>query len=254
MITDWYFYLAAIPAVILMGLSKGGFQGLSILSTPIVALVVGPVRAAAIMLPILIVQDMVSVWAYRRACNWNILSWMLPGSVFGIFIGWLVAAKVSDLLVGAIVGVIAVAFVGLAVLKRLRHGQNHRPPALPPAIAPALFWATGAGFTSFVSHQGGPMFQVYVLPRGLVPEIFAGTSTFFFAITNLVKLVPYAALGQFSRANLETSAVLFPLAVLATLSGVWLVRRVPPEGFFRAIYTLTLLVGILLIYEWVKSL
>ena len=132
--------------------------------------------------------------------------------------------------------------------------MNHRPEPVPPAAAPALFWSTVAGFTSFVSHQGGPIFQVYVLPLRLAPEIFVGTSTFFFAITNLVKLIPYSALGQFSRANLETSAILFPLAVLATMSGVWLVRRVPAEGFFRVIYTLTLLVGILLIYDWVKTL
>ena len=254
MITDWYFYLAAIPAVILMGFSKGGFSGLSILSTPVVALIVGPVRAAAIMLPILVVQDFVSMWAYRRSCAWNILAFMLPGSLIGIFIGWLVAAEVSDLLIGAIVGFVAVGFVVLALIKARRRGALKQETFLPPSPAPALFWGTGAGFTSFVSHQGGPMFQIYVLPRGLSPELFAGTSTFFFAITNLVKLVPYAALGQFSRANLETSAVLFPLAAVATLAGVWLVRRVSPEKFYSIVYSLTMLVGLKLIFDWVVVL
>ena len=254
MITDWYFYLFAVPAVILMGFSKGGFAGLSILSTPLLTLAVSPVRAAAIMLPILLVQDAVSIWAYRKTFDSKVLAYMMPGSCIGIFIGWLLANVVSDALVGMMVGVIAVAFVLMAVGKILRGQPALATSRTQPQITPATVWGTGAGFTSFISHAGGPMFQVYVLPLGLEQQHYAGTATMFFAATNFIKVAPYLALGQFSRENLGTSAVLFPLAVVATLGGVWLVRRVSSQGFFRFVYALTLIVGMSLIYEGLRSL
>ena len=46
MITHAGFYLAAIPAVTLMGLSKGGFAGIGMLGLPLMALAIPPVQAA----------------------------------------------------------------------------------------------------------------------------------------------------------------------------------------------------------------
>src|ERR1700754_1138651 len=95
MITDWHFYALAIPAVILLGLSKGGFAGRGALSLPLLASAIDPVRAAAIPLPILIAQDVVSVWAFRRTVDWRLIGWMLPGSVIGIWPGLCLAPRVS---------------------------------------------------------------------------------------------------------------------------------------------------------------
>ena len=251
MLTDWHFYLAAIPAVILMGISKGGFAGLSVLSTPLLALAISPVRAAAIMLPILIVQDAVSVWSYRHSFVRRTLALMLPGSMLGILLGWLLAARVSDALVGLVVGLIAVAFVGLALARGL--GWLAAARARRPSAAPAAFWGTVAGFTSFISHAGGPPFQVYALPLGLPTQVYVGTTTLFFAVTNFVKLAPYLALGQFSRDNLTLSTELFPLAIVSTLAGVWLVRRVSQAGFLRIIYALTFAVGCMLVWDGVAA-
>ena len=83
-ITDPLFYLVAVPAVTLLGLGKGGFAGLGMIATPLVALVVPPLQGAAILLPILICQDAISVWIYRRHWDaWN-LKVLVPGSVLGI--------------------------------------------------------------------------------------------------------------------------------------------------------------------------
>lgn len=249
MLTDWHFYLAAIPAVILMGFAKGGFSGLSLLSTPLLTLAISPVRAAAIMLPILVVQDVVSVWAYRRSFDRRTLALMLPGSMLGIFLGWLLAARVSDALVGVAVGLIAVGFVGLGALRALGRLPQASPGLHQATALPAAFWGAFSGFTSFISHAGGPTFQVYVLPLNLPVQVYAGTTAMFFAVTNFVKLGPYLALGQFSRDNLVTSAGLFPLAIAATFAGVWLVQRVAPQKFFTAIYAITLVVGLKLIAD-----
>jgi uncharacterized membrane protein YfcA len=245
MLLGWTFYLAAIPAVILVGLSKGGFSGLSALAMPLLSLTISPVRAAAIMLPILVVQDWVSVWAFRRDFEPRNLLIMIPASIFGICAGWLLAAHVSEALVRLAVGLISVCFVGYMVW-RSRGGE---PAPSQGKVAPGVFWGALAGFTSFISHAGAPPFQVYVMPQGLKPRLFAGTAVMFFAATNFLKIFPYFLLGQFSKENLTAAATLFPLAIGATIAGVWLVRRVPADRFYNLVYALTFLIGLWLVWE-----
>jgi uncharacterized membrane protein YfcA len=244
------FYLVAIPAVIVLGLSKGGFSGLSSLAMPLMSLVESPVRAAAIVLPILVVQDWVSVWAFRRDFSPRNLVILIPSSLIGVALGWLLAARVSDDAVRLAVGVISIAFV-LYMLIRDRLG---RAPVERPGVPGGLLWGSLAGFTSFISHAGAPPFQVYVMPQNLKPRVFAGTATMFFAAVNLLKLPPYFLLGQFSRANLMISAGLIPVAVLSTFAGVWLVRRVSTDRFYAIILALTFIIGVQLTYEAVRAL
>ena len=248
-ITDPWFYAAAIPAVILMGLAKGGFAGLGLLSIPLMALVVSPVKAAALMLPILIVQDMVSTYAYRRDFDMRNLTILLPGCLIGVFLGWLMAAHVSDDLVKLGVGLISIGVVILYWNKREIIGDP-----VQRGVPLGVFWGAIAGFTSFVAHAGGPPFQVYVMPQRLPPQTYVGTSTWFFTITNLIKVVPYFLLGQFSTENLGTSTALFPVALLSTLAGVWLVRRIDAARFYTIIYALTFLIGVKLVLDTVTPL
>jgi uncharacterized protein len=250
MLIDWTFYLAAVPAVILVGLSKGGFSGLSMLAMPLLSLVVSPVRAAAIMLPILIVQDWVSVWAFRHEFDPRNLKILIPASIIGIGAGWLLAAHVSEALVRLAVGVISIGFVAYMVW-RSRGGE---PAPAKATVAPGVFWGALAGFTNFVSHAGSPPFQVYVMPQGLPPRLFAGTAVMVFAAINVLKVPPYLALGQFSRENLLAAATLFPLAIGATLAGVWLVRRVPADRFYNLVYALTFLIGVRLVWAGLAEL
>jgi hypothetical protein len=247
---DTAFFAAMAPAVILMGLAKGGFSGLGLLSLPLMALVVSPVQAAAIMLPLLIAQDVVTVWSYRREFDRRNLAMMMPGAMLGILAGYLLAARVSDAAVGLAVGVISIGFS----LRRLLGASLASAPAKPAALAPATFWGAISGFTSMIAHAGGPPFQIYVLPQRLPPAIYVGTNAIFFAAMNLIKVAPYLALGQFSAANLSASAALFPVAIAATLAGVWLVRRVPPERFYTIIYWLLLAVGAKLLFDGLRGL
>src|SRR4051794_18465913 len=158
--------MAAIPAVILMGFAKGGFAGLGLLSMSLLSTVVSPVKAAAIMLPILIVQDAVSVWSYRKTFDKRLLVIMLPGSILGITFGWLVASYVSEGAVRLIVGLISVTFVGMFWRRRAIAPQVGEVAGAKPA---GVFWGAVAGYTSFVAHAGGPPFQVYVMPLRLKP-------------------------------------------------------------------------------------
>jgi len=246
MITDWHFYALAIPAVILLGLAKGGFAGVGALSLPLLTFAVDPVRAAAITLPLLIAQDVVGVWAFRRTVDWTLLGWMLPGAVLGIWLGYGFAASVSPGAVMAAVGAISMLF-GAYRLWAARHPAPRVAGRWPEWMG-ALF-GVASGFTSQIAHAGQPPFQLWVLPRNLPRELLVGTTALFFAVINWIKVPAYAALGQFTPANLLTSAALLPLALISTVAGVALVRRVPAERFFTAIYVLMIAVGAALLWE-----
>jgi uncharacterized membrane protein YfcA len=246
MITDPLFYAAAVPAVTLLGLAKGGFSGLGLLSLPLMALVTSPVQAAAITLPILIVQDVVSVWAYRHSWDRRNILILIPAAILGILTGYFLAARVSDAAVALAVGVICVAFA----LRRLVLERGATPPKPAPADLPrGILWGWITGFTSMIAHAGGPPFQIYVMPQRLPRDVFVGTGAVLFALINWIKVPPYLALGQFTTENLATSGVLFPVAIASTWAGVWLVRRVPGERFYTLVYILLVFVGAKLIFD-----
>jgi len=246
MIADPLFYLLAVPAVVLLGFSKGGLAGVGSLALPLIVLVVEPVQAAGIMLPILIVQDAVGVWSFRRHLDWYVLGWILPGATLGILIGYLFAASVSSAAVMALVGIISIAFGAY----RLWLGRRGLPTAgrSSPGWAGSLF-GVASGFTSQIAHAGAPPFQLWVLPRRLPRDVLVGTSAVYFASINWIKVPAFAALGQLNKTNMLTAAALLPVAIVSTFAGVWLVRRIDGERFYTIIYCLMILVGALLLYE-----
>lgn len=242
----------AIAAVILVGLSKGGLGGaMGFVGVPLMALVMSPVQAAAILLPIMVLMDIVSLWTWRGNYHLPTLKAMLPGAMLGIGLGWLTAAMVTVSMIRLIVGVVAIAFVGRWIYQKFRHGSAQI--AKPDAIA-AAFWGTVSGFTSFVAHVGGPPFQMYTLPLRLEQRIFTGTSVVFFAVTNAVKLVPYFALGQFDATNLAISGLLMPVAPFATLAGAWVVRRMRPDVFYAFSYVTVGLIALKLVHDGIFDL
>ena len=238
-------------AAILVGLAKGGLAGVGVMAVPVLALVLPPVQAAAIILPILCLTDIVATWTWWGTWSRRTLLLMLPGAVAGIGVGWLTADLVSVAVMRLIVGAVAVAFVG-RWLWQLWHRRVERPR--PEAPARASFWGGLAGYTSFVAHAGGPPFQVYTLPLGLDPKVLTGTSVAFFTIVNYVKLIPYFALGQFDATNLGASALLAPLAVAFTFVGAWIIRRMRAEVFYPFTYAMTALVGLKLVWDGLSGL
>lgn len=245
MLTDPWFYAAAIPAVILLGLAKGGFAGLGMLAVPLIALTLPPVQAASITLPILIAQDAVSVWVFRKKWDGRSLALMIPSAAFGILLGYLLAARVSSSAVELAIGIISIVFS----LQRLWVERKELLRIPPTRAWFGFLCGTAAGFTSQIAHAGSPPFQIYMLPKRLDRDTFIGTSAIFFASVNWIKVPAYAALGQFTRQNLITAAVLLPLAVVSTVVGAMLIRRVSGERFQTLMYLLLILVGAKLVWD-----
>jgi uncharacterized membrane protein YfcA len=245
LISDPLFYAVVIPAILLVGISKGGFGGgVGLIGTPMVALVTTPTRAAAILLPILCAMDVVGVIAYRRSWDPVNMRILVPGSVVGILLGTATFRFLDENLIRLLIGALALAFV-------LRYWLARTPasePAAPDRRA-GSFWAALSGFTSFVAHAGGPPLSVYLLPQHMDKTLFVGTTVIYFAFVNYLKLIPYSLLGQFSGENLFTSLLLSPLAPLGMWLGIWLHRRIDERLFYQSVYLMLALVGLKLLYD-----
>jgi uncharacterized membrane protein YfcA len=251
LITDPWFYVAAVPAVLLFGIAKGGFGGgLGVLAVPLMALVISPLQAAAILLPILCLMDLVGLWAYRGKWLWPELHILVPASILGIVIGTLLFGFMSAAAIRIIVGLVAIVFT-LHYVYSTRQRDDSPLPHFPPAVGLAA--GAAGGFTSFIAHAGGPPISMYLLRRPLDRTDFVATTVLLFAVINYVKLLPYGWLGQLSAANLVTSLVLAPLAPIGVYTGVWLHRRVSDRFFFRLMYVLLFVVGCKLLYDGVTD-
>lgn len=241
---------AALLSAAIIGLAKGGLTGLGTLAVPVMALVMSPVQAAGITLPILIASDAISVWAWWRTWDLRTFALLMPGAMAGIALGWATAAFVSDDAVRLIVGAIAVVFA----LRWFLQTQAQRDVARPHDAVKATFWGSLTGYTSFVAHAGGPPYQVYTMPLQMDPRTYTGTNVLSFTTINAVKVIPYFMLGQFDTENLMSSAVLIPVAAAFTFVGAWVIRRMRAEVFYPITYALILLVGAKLIWDGVNGL
>lgn len=242
----------AVPAVILFGVSKGGFAGgLGVAAVPMMALVISPVQAAAIMLPVLCVMDLVALWKFRGRWVWSELALLIPAALLGIGVGTLLFSQMSPAIIRLLLGTIAITFTLHHWFQRLlakRYAQNHFGPVL------GILAAATSGFTSFVAHAGGPPLGMYLLRRGLDKTAFVATTAVFFTVVNYLKLIPYAWLGQLDSGNLKTSFVLMFLAPPSILVGYWLHTRISELFFFRFVYASLLIVGVKLVWDGINGL
>jgi uncharacterized membrane protein YfcA len=231
-------------AAFLVGRSKGGLPSVGTLGVPVMALVISPVAAAALLLPIYLVTDWVGLWLYRRTYSARNLRILIPAGLAGVLFGWAVASRVSDGFVGLLVGLVG---IGFCVNTWMRH---RRSAAARPADVPrGVFWGTLAGFNSFVSHSGAPPFQMYVLPQQLEKLAFAGTGTILFAIINVAKIVPYWQLDSFTAIDPKLPLLVLPVGILGTWVGAKLTRAMPEVLFFRLVQVALLLVSLKLVWD-----
>ncbi len=243
-ITDPFFYAVAIPAVLLLGISKSGFgAGFGSLAVPMMALAVTVPEAAAILMPVLFVMDVLGMAAYRKDFDLPLVRQILPFGVLGIGIGALLFKILQAHVVAAIVGGFTLLFLAQRLLFPPKLGSG-----VPPAWLGAIL-ATTSGFTSFIAHAGGPPINAYVIGLRLSPVKFTATMAFFFFVVNLCKWIPYAWLGLLDTRNMSTSLVLLPLAPVGVWMGVWLARRISQVLFYRFLYAGMFLTGVKLLWD-----
>ena len=236
----------ACLAVVIVGMAKGGFSGVGALGTPVLALALPPATAAAILLPVLLVQDVVSVWSFRKTWSGWIVGWMLPGAVVGVAIASGYSAVVPEKALLLLLGLITLGF-GVYRLWIERGGRIIAASNSPGWVG-ALF-GVGMGVASQVAHAGGPPFQIWVTPRRLPHETFVGTTSVLFALVNWVKVPSYLLLGTLTRQTMTAAALLLPLAIVSTLIAVRVIRKLDTSRFYTIIYALMVALGAKLVWD-----
>lgn len=239
-----YYWLVPSAAVMLIGVSKTGFgPGAGVLAVPLVALVMPAHKAVGILLPVLCACDLFSMYFYRRKWHRPALFSLLPGGVVGIGLGavFLALGTTSEEVLKVGIGVIALLFVAF---QSIRSWVTASIEAYRPKTWHGWLFGLAAGFTSTVAHAGGPPIVIYLLPQQLGRMLFVGTTVFFFATVNYVKLIPYAWLGLLSGGNLSVSLALMPLVPVGTCLGFWMNRHMTDRMFNVVVYILLFLMGL----------
>lgn len=244
LITEPFFYAVAIPAVLLLGISKSGFgAGFGSLAVPMMAMAVTVPQAAAILMPVLLLMDLLGMAAFRKDFDKKLLVFLIPFGLLGTVIGTLLFKVLDSHLVAGIVGVFTLVFLAQRLLFLPKPGS-----APPPRWLGALLTTT-SGFTSFIAHAGGPPISAYVIPLKLSPLVFSATMSFFFFFINLSKWAPYAWLGLLDMRNFATSLALLPLAPIGVWVGVRIAKRINQVLFYRLLYTGMFLTGCKLVWD-----
>ncbi|MEW6449007.1 MAG: sulfite exporter TauE/SafE family protein [Pseudomonadota bacterium] len=246
---DPVFMALALLGVMLLGLSKSGFFGLGVMALPILSLVIPPLQAAAIFIPVVLASDAVTVWTYRRDWSaWN-LKIMIPSMFIGIIGGWLMATMLTAAHIRFAVGIIAALFV----LRQWLHTlfEEHMPK---PNTFTGILFGTIGGFTTMLANAGGPAWQMHLLPQRMDKLTYVGTMAILFATSNLIKIPAFATLGYLTWDNLLIGFVLLPVAVAANYLGIWLVRKTSPVTFFRIAYVMMFFIALELIRSSVIEL
>jgi uncharacterized membrane protein YfcA len=244
------FYLVAFPAILIAGISKGGFGGgLVVIAVPLMSLVISPIQAAGIMLPLLIVMDLATIKSYWKDWRRDIIKKIVPYATIGILLATLVFSFLN-------IAWIKIFNASIALMLPLHYFWNYyaRKVESPPRDKGGFLWSSLSGFTSFVAHAGGPPINMYLLPMKLPKSQFVGTIVVFFLTTNLLKSIPYSFLGQYNPESLKLSLFLMPIAFIGARLGVWLHHKVNEMIFYHVCYSFLFITGLKLFYDGVSGL
>ena len=241
---DVQFFAVLVVAVLLSGISKGGFGGsMAFVGSAILALILPPAQAVGIMLPLLMLMDVVTVGPFWR--KWDSRSaWILIiGGIPGVFAGAVFFELTNDDALRFLIGAISIAFVVWRLLPN--SGTEARQWSTPFGLGAGF----ASGFTSFIAHAGGPPTAVYLLGQRMDKTTYHATATFVFWVINALKAIPYGFLGFFTWETLKLDLYLTPLAVVGVLLGVRAHHLVSERFFFGLTYVMLSGAGAKLIWD-----
>lgn len=241
------FYLIAMPAAFLAGVAKGGFGGgPAFVATAILALVIPPAMALGIMLPLLMVADLATLKPFWKKWDVKAAQALILGGIPGVLLGTLLYKATDADVLRILIGAISLLFVMFQIARNLGLlASSNRPFSWTIGLIAGVV----SGFTSFVSHAGGPPAAMYLLSKGLNKTTFQATTVLAFWAINAMKAIPYAFLGVFTWETFKADLILTPAILLGCAVGVYAHRMMPERPFFLLMYVLLVSSGTKLIYD-----
>jgi uncharacterized membrane protein YfcA len=245
---NFLFFITVIPAIILYGIAKSGLGGsMTLISIPLMTIVMPLNEALGIVLPILIFSDFIATYKYRKEFDLSTLKLMVPFAAIGVVIGSLTFSYFSEELLKFIIGLMGFLFAGhYFFLKKNKEAKSEKN-FLKGGICSSI-----SGFTSFCVHAGGTPVSIYLLPLRLKKEIYVGTRIIFFTFMNLIKLPFYINLSMTNFVTFKQSVVLFPVAFIGILIGYRLLKIIKEKLFYNIIYILIFLSSSKLIFDFIN--
>jgi uncharacterized membrane protein YfcA len=235
-------------AVFFIGVSKAGFGGgLGMLTTPVCVLAFGPKDAIGILLPLLCAGDAFSLYHYWGKWERKNLIFLMPGVVVGVMLGVNLVGAFSARQMNVCIGILAVFFVLFQIIKEKVFRMEG---AFSPSHRLGIPCGVGAGIISTFAHGAGPLVSLFVIPQQLAKEVYVGTTILIFAWINWIKLPFFAGKHLITSQTLRYSLIFLPLVPVGVLAGVRLNRSFSEKGFMRAVYAITLLTGLQLIFNF----
>jgi hypothetical protein len=247
MIADPLLWLFAALGAFMVGVSKAGITGLSILSIALFNHVFpSSKQASGLVLPLLIFGDFVAVFSYRKHTQWRYLWKLFPWTAIGVVLGYFALGRISDHSARILVGWIIVSLAALSFWRRY--------VSAPVAEStPVFHWSVGAaigmtaGFITLVANAAGPLMAIYLVAMRLPKMEYVGTAAVFFMLLNLFKVPFMVDLGLITVQSFGFNLALAPAVLLGALAGRWLLVRVNQNLFEQLVLLLSAIGGILLI-------
>ncbi|GGG73498.1 UPF0721 transmembrane protein [Salipiger pallidus] len=239
------FWIAAIIATLFVGMSKGGLPMMAMLGVPILSVFIAPGKAAGLLLPMYILADVYAVWLFRHSFSKRNVAILIPAAAIGVVVGFVLVSRVPVEATKLVVALIGLGYLANALRSRLAGDYAARPADVPRG----LFWGALAGFTSYISHAGGPPYQAYTLPQRMAKMTFAGTAAIVFAAVNWMKLPFYVLAGQLDWQSLTQISILAPVALFGAWAGYRVTTVLPERAFFVLVNTALGLLSLKLLWE-----
>lgn len=239
------FFICAIAGVIVIGISKSGFgAGLGVLALPLMASQSSMNESLVILLPLLIAIDLVGMRRFLRNANWRVLKLVLPPAFFGLFLGTILFTIITPKALTLFVGI----FILLFLIQMFVSSHFDLKAAKPYPWLGRLMGIT-SGFTSFVSHNGGPPITLFMLRENLAPIVYTSTLGVFFAFLNFGKVGFYAYLDLLNLRHLATSVILLPCVPVGVYLGFYLAGKISVKWYYRLVHFFLLIASIKLIAD-----
>ncbi len=245
----WTFSVVA-TGMFLIAFMKGAFGGgFAIIGIPLLSLVLDPLTAGVLLAPMFLVMDAFA-FRYWTPSTWSRpdITLLAPAAFLGIVGGYFLLTVMSPAVVKIIMALITLVFTALWFT------GGGKPAAEPRQASKAYICGAAAGVTSMIAHAGGPPLAMYLLPLGLAKEIYAGTTSLFFTLGNVVKIGPWLMLQPPDRMVLTLMALSVPLCGIGVWAGWQLHSRLNQMQMYRVCYALLTIVGLKLLWDGVAAL
>ncbi len=231
-------YSLALLAAFCIGMSKAGFSGISLISVFLMADLYGAKPSVGITLPLLIVADLTVYPAFLKHGSWKPVWKLLPATVVGLAIGWLLLGEISDGVARKLIGACILVMVGLQALRSWK-------PAMIDRLAASRGFGTTAGVTggvtTMLANAAGPVIQLYLLSRRLPKMELIGIGARFFLLVNLLKVPLTQQLQLITADSLWENAKCLPGVFAGVFAGKWLIQRVSQRVFEGMIVVFSLI-------------